>query len=457
MSACLGAVRDRIVAATRRWASVAADDILLSGLFTLRTNLEILWLFDLEREIDSLRPGLASSTAFGHVGELVALPREGVARVLASPLGTTWHRHGRALLQSGDEAALRDHLDGFAALALSAAVLSGVPYGPIEAWLPARVSLPGLGLGVQRADAGSLTLATKDGQLLVRAGSNEVRWPGEGRSTATADLRIVASPRISGLAACLEVDDPVFRMMFPWVDDPAPFDAETWVRRLTGSVSLLDCVNSGMRAEMARNLQVVVPTSRGCIAKHSTGSNRNAWGAVNTTLVPEPWFTDGLIHEHRHDLLNTLLLVEDVVEPDASSEETLYSPWRPEPRHTIGIYHAIFVFVAVANFYEQLLDAGVYDLETPRSEVATALGLQSVRLQVGAEELRSGGGLSDFGSRLLDDITEAGRHLHAAAMRHHAFDGNTVRNELLRHYEDWRHRGGRRAHSDVSRIVAQWT
>jgi HEXXH motif-containing protein len=58
---------------------------------------------------------------------------------------------------------------------------------------------------------------------------------------------------------------------------------------------------------------------------------------------------EAIIHEFGHNELFLLQQFAEVI--DSRPDELFYSPWRTDPRPLIGLYHAIYVFTTVLQFY----------------------------------------------------------------------------------------------------------
>jgi HEXXH motif-containing protein len=271
------------------------------------------------------------------------------------------------------------------------------------------------------------------------------------------DFQVIRFPRCFGQKIFFEYSEPVLQSIFPTAHDTSSeTDLPLWLSRLNMSENLMKHCWPEMYDELSANVRAIVPTSIGVSEHHSTGSDNTAGAAISTTLVPEPWFTEGIIHEHRHDLLNSLSLLDDLFGAGATGEAKFYSPWRPEPRPVVGLLHAIYVFTAVAEFYTRLLTVGGGSLELMREEIVEALGLQVLNLFNGLEELQRGASFSPFGRELFAALTQQSERLQGEAMRLGAFRSDEPENKAIAHYETWCRAWGLRSDTDVARNILRW-
>lgn len=439
---------EALVANVARWAAGAGDDPALRALHDLRAEIEVCNYLILQEEGTARFGDLLARTAFGRFAEVARLPLSAIAPVLTHPVGTVWVRATLDAVRRGDEDTVREQAEAFAPLHVACHVRARVGT-TMSAELPRTFSFPGLGALMDMDGPAAVELSVEGGgdgaRVRARRGARTVEFRLEGgRAVAAEDGGgAVLFPRLECGDLAIEHVEPVLRGLFPLVaDSDNGYDLPAWRERIGASLNLLEACWPEMHAELRAGVRVIVPTSKAATDRHSTGSDLAAWRAVNTTLVEEPWLTDGIIHEHRHDLLNSLSLLDDLFTPGAMQREDLYSPWRPEPRPPVGLFHAIFVFVAVGTFYTRLLVTPQLPVPVDREAVRDALGLQTLNLLNGIEELRAGAHLSAFGERLLDALDAAAHSLHAAALEWDAFRSGTAARLAGSHHAAWRERWG---------------
>jgi HEXXH motif-containing protein len=425
----------------------------------------LLNLVSIERQVEESHPQLLVGSAFGCFRRLAELPPACLLPVLSHPVSVRWSAEAKMLLDRREAESLRAHLDSFAPLAISCFAACGHDFALEEACLPREFSFPGLGLALKHGEARRLRLAVtarSDGVVIELGHGDAVTLiasdvaSGDLPRSDVGGLEVFRFPRCYGQRIFFEYAEPVLRRIFPRVADEGEVDVTLWLSRLGDSARLLRRYWPGMYDELSASVLVIVPTSAGPSEHQSTGSDSTAGGAVSTTLVSEPWFTDGIIHEHRHDLLNSLSLLDDILDAGAPGVATFYSPWRPEPRPAVGLLHAVFVFVAVAEFYTRLLTAGGGGLDLTAEEIAEALGLQVINLCNGLEELKAGASFSPFGRELLSSLNDEAARLHGEAVRLGAFSSGGAERKASAHYQAWASTWGRHAVTQVRRNIQRW-
>src|SRR6185436_7164280 len=62
---------------------------------------------------------------------------------------------------------------------------------------------------------------------------------------------------------------------------------------------------------------------------------------------------DHFIHEFQHNRLSFIEECGPLFEPSAEAERC-YSPWRDKPRALYGLFHGVYVFVAVCRYWLQV-------------------------------------------------------------------------------------------------------
>ena len=465
IAALIETAQARLLEHQRRWVAEPSDDVELRALKSIRAQVELLNLISIEQQVKGSYPQLLVGSAFGCFGQLIELPLDGLLTVLSHPVSVRWSADARALLSRQEAGPLREHLDNFAPLAISCFVTCGEDFALDEACLQREFSFPGLGLAIRQDKAQSLGLATvsrPDGAIIeLRRGDRVMTIAPEAASvdldcSDAEGLEVFRLPRCYGRGIFFEYAEPMLRRIFSRGIDDGEVDVTLWLSRLEESAQLLRRCWPEMYDELTASVRAIVPASAGSSEHQSTGSDSTASGAISTTLVTEPWFTDGIIHEHRHDLLNNLSLLDDILADDAPGATELYSPWRPEPRPPVGLLHAVFVFVAVAEFYKRLLTVDGEALNVTHEEIAEALGLQVINLFNGLEELKAGASFSTFGRELWSSLMDETLRLHREAVRLGVFTSGGVQRKASTHYQTWKQTWGRQAISPVQQNIQRW-
>jgi HEXXH motif-containing protein len=119
---------------------------------------------------------------------------------------------------------------------------------------------------------------------------------------------------------------------------------------------------------------------------------------------------EAIVHEFHHSELYILMVVQETLEQRAN--ELFYSPWRHDPRPLYGLFHALYVFSGVANFYARA--ETISDLEPHKEQ------FRQRRLQI-CHQLRLGlaqvpdNRLAPVGCSIIESI-QADLNRHEAAL-----------------------------------------
>lgn len=457
-----------LLSRVERWCLAPANDDDLRALFDLRTDLAFLEFIEVENKIREYDPVLPNRSAFSSFREMAGLPHEAVYQTLTHPVALLWSKTSLRFLQNfspSPEALqkLKSHLDGFAPLAVAAHALSGRECVIQNVKLPETFSLPGLGLLITRKSPEAINLAVKrDGEaatIILGDSSKHVTIPADRRFAhdmrIQGDVEAIVFPVIStDIPITLEYAEPMLRKLYPMVSgETGNIDVALWREKLQRSFGLIQQVWPEMYDQLVACVSVIVPTSAGLCRQHSTGSDRDAWRSINTTLVTEPYFSDGIIHEHRHDFLNTLALLEDIFADGFDQVEAYYSPWRPEPRPPIGIFHAVFVFTSVAELYRRILLTPDCQIDVPREQLLSDFGMQTLKLRIGIAELSVTAQFSHFGKQVLQTLSKEAERLYQEARKLKAFATPTPATEVRQHYTAWRQSWNRSATAEVETMI----
>ncbi|MBK8464884.1 MAG: hypothetical protein IPL32_03555 [Chloracidobacterium sp.] len=447
-----------------RWVRQPGNDRSLRDLLKLKSQLELLNLARVEQLFQTVAPQLCTLDSFRALQSVCELQTESIITVLSHPVSTCWLYRAAELLHAADLEALPQHLDGFAPLAIACFAAARVDCVISDIMLPAKFSFPGFALMINLDRPTRVRLEVKNssevGLLRLTCESLEFETPircDTPETDLTQQHRIIGFPRFFEKRLTFEYGEPLlcdlFRADHTCYSD---VDLKLWSRGLRRSESLLERRWPEMYNELSTNLRVLTPTSTAVTKHHSTGSNRTAAGAICTTLTYEPWFTDGLIHEHRHDLLNKLMLIDGIFEDETSNSLIYYSPWRPDPRPAIGLFHALYVFIAVAAFYERLLTAKEKDIDITTEDLLEAFGLQVLRLLIAVDELRGSTNFTRFGNDLLMVLDKETVRLHTVALETGAFRSGLAAELARDHFQKWTKGNGIDVTTEVPQNVSKW-
>jgi HEXXH motif-containing protein len=123
------------------------------------------------------------------------------------------------------------------------------------------------------------------------------------------------------------------------------------------------------------------------------------WGAMLLSQVETELFCESLVHEHSHNVMFAMLEMNKLLLNDGLSSTNFYSPWRPDARHVYGIFHAVYVFDRVCEYYSLLLK------NKPNSvSIATRLALFTERIKIGIIVLEQSAQLTKNGIALIHEL-----------------------------------------------------
>jgi uncharacterized protein len=117
---------------------------------------------------------------------------------------------------------------------------------------------------------------------------------------------------------------------------------------------------------------------------------------VSGRMIDPYLLADSIIHEHRHQKLYLLQREVQLVEVDYP---LVHSPWRDDPRPPSGLFHAVFVFAHLHEYWEHLAASG--PSREVRERARGELIVIDERLEAALPTLR-GTRLTRRGKELLD-------------------------------------------------------
>ncbi|MDO9018006.1 MAG: HEXXH motif-containing putative peptide modification protein [Deltaproteobacteria bacterium] len=229
------------------------------------------------------------------------------------------------------------------------------------------------------------------------------------------EMRLLPTPRVRGTGAGFEIDrwDPylanawVRHEVFPG-GVPGVLDTETnlsrWASTLRGTMDLLAGCWPEMEVEISSMVGSVVPVAAPDDTRSLSVTAQDFPGALLCSLDPVPMMGEVLVHEYRHNLLNSLTAVEPVFRDDSPTDERFYSPWRDDPRSLNGLLHAMFTFSAVVDFHRRYLERGQ---PTPRNQRAAKRRAKAhaMRLSLAMRQFEAAR-LTPFGEGLVAGLAE---------------------------------------------------
>ncbi|AOR36109.1 hypothetical protein BFF78_38180 [Streptomyces fodineus] len=303
---------------------------------------------------------------------------EAVETVLADPTVMAWAlRLLRRLVGSASgtpsAAPLWAELGQFHALAASAAWRAGVP---CVLRVPAHrgmVWLPGAGM------AGPVA-RRRWSEAVVRVDGEGAAVHGEGGQVPLSRSLPEGAPGWRPLRAVRGLTPAAQEAAGagPWLDTVSPYRdfvrypsapgrtgegrLRLWESRLAGAHALLERESPADAAALRTLVRAVVPRSLSLRTAEggpvASASSLDAFGAVTLSLPYDETQTAAvLVHETRHQQLNALLSLVELVqgagdEPGGTVDRRLYyAPWRSDPRPVRGLLHGVFAFAGVGRFW----------------------------------------------------------------------------------------------------------
>jgi HEXXH motif-containing protein len=213
------------------------------------------------------------------------------------------------------------------------------------------------------------------------------------------DYRLALQPEMFNLAG-LEVGAPLQTL-------PAGFEASQV--RLTEQALTAIQRYAPPTYKHFRTIMRSIALKPAKVGNYSNISHSDLPGSFVCSVVNHPyWLADAFVHEFYH---NRLFFIEELGPFFASTENDLaarceyYSPWRDELRSLHGIFHGLYVYLALWKFW-----MGVY-----RSGEATGALLAAVKdlilrtyfqVEIGASQLRRFACFTSFGRSLFDGMVE---------------------------------------------------
>ncbi|MBB5126536.1 aKG-HExxH-type peptide beta-hydroxylase [Streptomyces griseoloalbus] len=134
-----------------------------------------------------------------------------------------------------------------------------------------------------------------------------------------------------------------------------PEDVARWRRTLGDAGELLNDVVGPEQAEaLAAGLIALTPRAGSHSGMMTSVSSSDAFGGAVLSTPPDAVeLAATLVHEFRHMKLNAVLDSLDLYD-DEGPEELYYAPWRDDPRPLPGLFHGVFAFLGVIEFWRRL-------------------------------------------------------------------------------------------------------
>ena len=129
------------------------------------------------------------------------------------------------------------------------------------------------------------------------------------------------------------------------------FDSHAFTEMLGSALSLIQNECRELYEQIQAANRWYVPIVSHDINIHRSYTRADLTGVIFLSeALDHVLLAEAVVHEFYHGVLNSILKTEPLFD-ETESTETLYSPWRDDPRPLRGLLHAIYVFSGVARFY----------------------------------------------------------------------------------------------------------
>ena len=351
-----------------------------------------------------------------------ALAIEGATfdRVWSDPRAYAWTRTAHALATTGPEDALAEHLDQFKAFALGVAYRSGRDC-KLDTPLPAAFpfAIPGTRLSLDGAGPVAIS-GIVAGRLRVTVGGeeHEVALGAVGEVQANG-LILHQCPHARARDYSLPLHPHALHLRGLAVGEPAVRAGLAYHARHAGLVAralaLIERHAPDSFEAFRRIIRLIglKPLAWGGFDDFSPAEMP---GAFVASVIENPFvLADHFIHELQH---NRLQLIEEggpLFEAGTGEEARYYSPWRDKPRGLYGIFHGVYVFVGVQQFWAAVHAAPEVGGDDRTFALDRLLRLP-VQLELALAVLQGHARLTALGRLILEQLTlDVARIRRAAA------------------------------------------
>jgi HEXXH motif-containing protein len=361
--------------------------------------------------------GDAAREFVGLSGGLAAAALAAFEPVWADPRAYAWMRAAHALAASGPADALDAHLHQFKAFSLGIAWHAGADCAfvtPASVALP--FALPGSRLSVDGAGTVAL-LGLASRRLLVVRDGTRVAVPLEAGATA-GGLTVRECPVARAGDHMLPLHPHALHVKGLAVGEPAVRAGLGYHAR---HVPLIERTLAAMERHAPESFAAFRRVIR------LIGLKPLAWGGFDdfspaempgafvASVVANPLvLADHFIHELQH---NRLQLIEEggpLFEDGTGEEARHYSPWRDKPRGLYGIFHGVYVFVAVYRYWHAVVDAPEVGAEDRAFALDRVVRLPA-QLELALGVLGRHARLTALGRIILDQLTRDAARIRQAA------------------------------------------
>jgi HEXXH motif-containing protein len=305
-----------------------------------------------------------------------------------------------------------------ASAAAAAAIRAGIRFELDVPVRDGRVLLPGLGVfqGFDQdswvrlySDAGRLNVGeliqAPCAALLPGNGSADPvpRWAG------THVVRAEAEGRTWTLL--LETADRhLDRFALPMSAALTAAEVKSWQACIQSAWEVLVRHHNWVAGSLKAGVSVIVPLFTPGDADLSSATTPAAFGAIATTLPPDPVImAEILVHEFQHLVLCALQDMDSLLKP---CDERVYAPWRPDPRPVGGLLQGIYAHLGIARFWSAQRHVEAEPDDILRAEVMFARWRSMI--EPAASTLLRTGCLTPTGTGFVELLRDQGQLLESA-------------------------------------------
>ncbi|MCI0722871.1 MAG: HEXXH motif-containing putative peptide modification protein [Acidobacteria bacterium] len=210
------------------------------------------------------------------------------------------------------------------------------------------IQLPCLEVGLPRSAEPRLLARTSSSEILAHGRAGELRIDLSAPGDYTL-RRIQIAPSAQVLFSIHSLlADPVAEQKIARLSDA---DGGEFAKQLKLGLELIESADPTVARQIHREIRWYFPIQTPNKAKvHNSFTVSILDGAI---FLSESYshvsLAEALVHEFRHTELWRAMTIEPHLRgPD---EPRLYSPWRPDPRPLLGLYHGIYVFTGLLEFF----------------------------------------------------------------------------------------------------------
>ncbi|MGW6060831.1 HEXXH motif domain-containing protein [Streptomyces sp. NPDC055189] len=222
--------------------------------------------------------------------------------------------------------------------------------------------LPTLGVAdLRSAKADTANIQRHDGLVTISCGGRamvQVSESGADTSPLWFPTRRVQAPFGSGqVSLVLDDMDPYRQPGGPVPPSPLPpSEVVHWQQVIRDAGRVLTRVTPVRAEALAVALKALTPWPGTSDAVVASGSSGDAFGGLMASVPPDGVeLAATLVHEFQHMKLNAVLdSLELHCERDDAVDEAFYGPWRDDPRPVAGLFHGVFAFFGVMDFWRKL-------------------------------------------------------------------------------------------------------